>query len=274
VFSGTVERIYLPLSQEKPMSSITPMMRALVSLALAVAIPAQGDELQVAVAANFLGTMQKLAPEFERKTGHKLFISGGASGQFYTQITQGAPFDVFLSADSERPRKLEDDGFAMAGSRFTYAVGKVVLWSPEPGVVDDHGDVLKKGDYKRLSMANPKVAPYGAAAKQVLEQLQVWGQLNADKKIVTADSIGQAYQFVASGSVDLGFVALAQVPGDSDKNAGSIWHIPQELYDPITQDVVILRRTRHQAAAVQLLQWLRADTAALATIKADGYGVE
>lgn len=246
----------------------------LVLLIATAAVPVLADELQVAVAANFLGTLQKLAPEFEKDTGHKLLISGGASGQFYTQITQGAPFDVFLSADSERPQKLEEAGLAVADTRFTYAIGKLVLWSPKAVVVDERGEVLKKGNYKLLAIANPKTAPYGAAAQQVLENLKLWEALNADKKIITGDNIGQTFQFTTSGSVDMGFVALAQVIGDPDKKGGSQWNVPQDLYKPITQDAVILKRTEHVAAAKQLLKWLRTDADALAVIKADGYTIE
>jgi molybdate transport system substrate-binding protein len=250
------------------------LSHSLILTAAIVALPSYADELQIAVAANFLGTLQKLAPQFEKSTGHKLLLSGGASGQFYTQIGQGAPFDIFLSADSERPKKLEDEGLAMPGSRFTYAVGKLVLWSPKAGVIDARGEVLKKGNYQFLSIANPKVAPYGAAAQQVLEKLNLWDKLNADKKIVTGESIAQALQFVTSGSADIAFVALAQVIGDGEKMAGSSWSPSQDLYDPITQDAVILKRTEHAAAAAQFMQWLRTDTDALAAIKAAGYTVK
>jgi molybdate transport system substrate-binding protein len=243
-------------------------------LVLVAGSPVRADELQIAVAANFLGTLQKLAPEFEKSTGHKLLLSGGSSGQFYNQIIQGAPFDVFLSADTERPKKLETEGFAVADSRFTYAVGKLVLWSPKAGFVDDRGDVLKKGSYKFISIANPKVAPYGAAAQQVLEKQGLWYPLNSDKKLITGESIGQVLQFITSGNVDIGFVALSQVIGDRDKGIGSIWIVPQDLYDPITQDAVILKRTEHAEAAAQFIMWLRTDGSALATIKADGYTVK
>ncbi len=250
------------------------LSRSLILLMAVMASPSYAEELKVAVAANFLGTLQKLAPEFEKSTGHKLTLSGGASGQFYTQITQGAPFDIFLSADTERPKKLEDEGLAVPGSRFTYAVGKLVLWSPKAVVVDGSGEVLKKGNYQFLSIANPKAAPYGAAAQQVLEKLGLWDKLNTDKRIVTGESIAQTLQFVSSGSVEIGFVALAQVIGDGGAVAGSSWSPPQDMYAPITQDAVILKRTEHAAAAAQFMKWLRTDAGALAAIKAAGYTIQ
>jgi len=233
---------------------------------------AHADELNIAVAANFLGTLQKLAPAFEKSSGHTLVLSGGSSGQFYQQIVQGAPFDIFLSADSERPRKLEEQGLAVAGSRFTYAVGKLVLWSPQPQVVDDRGEVLKRGDYRFIAVANPVNAPYGAAAREVLEQLDLWEKLTAGKKIVTGESIGQTLQFITSGNARLGFVALAQVIDDSGRIRGSVWPVPQDLYQRIDQDAVVLQRSQKRAAATAFLQWLRNDEQALRIIAAAGYG--
>jgi len=230
------------------------------------------DELQVAVAANFLGTLQKLAPLFETASGHHLLISGGASGQIYTQITQGAPYDLFLSADKERPQRLEAEGLAVAGSGFTYATGKLVLWSPTAGVVTD-GDGLKKGNFKHLAVANPKNAPYGAAAQQVLTELKLWDNLNSEQKIVMGESIAQAQQYVASGNAELGFLALAQVIGADGKPSGSWWLPPQSLYKTLDQDAVILKRTEHLPAARQFMQWLRTNPEALAIIKAAGYAV-
>jgi molybdate transport system substrate-binding protein len=237
-----------------------------------VLLPARAEQLQIAVAANFLGTLQKLAPDFERASGHTLVLSGGASGQFYSQITHGAPFDIFLSADAERPRQLEQDGLTVPGSRFTYAIGKLALWSPQPGVVDAQGAVLKSGRYRFIAIANPRVAPYGAAARQVLEKQGLWETLNADKKLVMGESIAQALQYVTSGNAELGFVAWAQVIGDKEKS-GSIWLPPQTLYDPIVQDAVILKSTLHRAAAEQFMRWLRGDAHALAVIQAAGYSV-
>ncbi|HSB97895.1 MAG TPA: molybdate ABC transporter substrate-binding protein [Spongiibacteraceae bacterium] len=233
---------------------------------------ANADELRVAVAANFLGTLQKLAPLFETASGHHLLISGGASGQIYTQITQGAPYDLFLSADKERPQRLEAEGLAVAGSGFTYATGKLVLWSPTPGVVTD-GDGLKKGSFKHLAIANPKNAPYGAAAQQVLTELKLWDSLNSEQKIVMGESIAQAQQYVVSGNAELGFLALAQVIGADGKPSGSWWLPPQSLYKTIDQDAIILKRTEHLPAAQQFMQWLRTNSDALDIIKAAGYSV-
>lgn len=245
----------------------------LITLLLAAALPAQAEQLHIAVAANFLGTLKQLAPAFEKSTGHTLLLSGGASGQFYSQISNGAPFDIFLSADAERPQKLEQDGLAVAGSRFTYAIGKLALWSPRADFVDARGDVLKTGSYRFIAIANPVNAPYGAAARQVLEKLGLWDTLNAQKKVVTGESIAQALQYIASGNAELGFVAWAQVIGETDKAAGSIWFPPQTLYDPIRQDAVILQRTQQRAAAEQFMRWLRSDAQVLQVIQASGYTV-
>ncbi len=233
----------------------------------------RADQLQIAVAANFLGTLQQLAPEFEKASGHKLLLSGGASGQIYAQLSQGAPFDIFLSADAERPKKLVDDGLAIPDSRFTYAIGRLVLWSPKVGAVDEQGAVLQRGKFQFLAIANPKVAPYGAAAQQVLAKLNLWDKFNADKKIVTGESISQTLQFVTSGNAEIAFLAWSQVIGDGKQAAGSSWFPPPTLYDPISQDAVILKRTQHAVAAAQFMRWLRTDPQALATIIAAGYTV-
>lgn len=232
---------------------------------------ARADELHIAVAANFLGTLQKLAPAFEKSSGHTLVLSGGASGQIYQQITHGAPFDIFLSADSERPQKLETENLAVPGSRFTYAIGKLVLWSPRAGVVDDRGAVLERGDYRFIAIANPANAPYGAAARQVLEHLRLWDTLNAGRKLVTGESIAQALQYVISGNAQLGFVALSQVRGESGQIEGSWWYPPQNLYERLDQDAVILRRTRNIEAARAFMRWLRSDAEVRKTILAAGY---
>jgi molybdate transport system substrate-binding protein len=237
------------------------------------AMPAYADQLKIAVAANFLGTLQQLAPAFEKSSGHRLLLSGGSSGQFYSQITHGAPFDIFLSADAERPAKLEQEGFAVAGSRFTYATGKLALWSPKAGIVDERGEVLKRGDYRFVAIANPKLAPYGAAARQVLAKLGLWDSLAADKKLVTGESIAQTLQYVATGNAEIGFVAWAQIIGDREKS-GSTWFPPQEFYDPIMQDAVILKSTPHPIVAAQFMRWLRTDPQALAVIRASGYTIK
>jgi molybdate transport system substrate-binding protein len=252
--------------------------RLLVGLLLLAALPglaaraARTEELNVAVAANFYGTMQHLAPQFEQASGNRLLLSSGASGQFYTQIHEGAPFDILLSADSDRPKQLESEGLAVPGSRFTYAIGTLVLWSPKPGVVDAEGKVLRGGTYRMLGIADPRAAPYGAAAQQVLSALGLWDQLNQAKKLAIGENINQAWQFAATGNVDLAFVALSQVT-DGHAIAGSYWLPPQTLYTPITQDAVILTHSGKRAAAQAFLNWLRHDPQAIATIKAAGYHV-
>jgi len=173
-------------------------MRRLIALLICLLAPAvlrvQAAELHVAVAANFFGPLQKLAPMFEQASGNQLLISSGSSGQLYTQIKQGAPFDVFLSADSEKPQLLENEGLAIAGSRFTYAVGALVLWSAKPGLVDNSGKVLQAQQYRFIGVANPQTAPYGTAAQQVLTKLGLWDKLNRERKIVIGENITQAWR--------------------------------------------------------------------------------
>lgn len=231
--------------------------------------PLQAAELRVAVAANFYGTLQKMAPAFERTSGHQLQLSTGSSGQFYNQIRQGAPFDIFLSADRELPAKLEQEG--LADGRFTYAIGRLVLWSPQAGAVDSEGTVLAQGRYRHLAIASPKTAPYGLAAQQVLENLDLWERLTAEKRLVTGENITHTLQFVQSGNAQLGFVALSQVIGADGTPTGSWWFPPQSLYDPIAQDAVALKRSGEPEAARAFLDWLRHDAAAQAAIREAGY---
>ena len=220
------------------------------------------------MAANFTAPMQKIAAAFEADTGHKAVLSFGATGKFYAQITNGAPFQVFLSADDTTPARLDREGRTVAGSRFTYAIGQLVLWSPTAHYVDAQGTVLKTGDFKHLSIANPKIAPYGAAAMQVLDKQGLTAQLQA--RIVTGENIAQAYQFVASGNAQLGFVALSQVMEDGKITKGSAWVIPSDLHEPILQDAVLLAGGKDNPAAAALMQYLRSDKAR-AVIKAYGY---
>jgi molybdate transport system substrate-binding protein len=244
----------------------------LKSLALAVsALSATGawaDEVQVAVAANFTAPIQAIAKEFEKDTGHTLVASFGATGQFYTQIKNGAPFEVFLAADDTTPARLESENEIVKGSRFTYAVGTLALWSAKDGYVDDKGQVLKDNHYTHLSIANPKAAPYGLAATQVLDKL---GLTDATKpKIVEGQSIAQAYQFVQTGNAELGFVALSQVFKDGKLTGGSAWIVPANLHEPIKQDAVILNKGKDNAAAKALMEYLKGPKAA-AVIKSFGY---
>ncbi|KPY92102.1 Molybdenum ABC transporter, periplasmic molybdate-binding protein [Pseudomonas tremae] len=248
-------------------------LHALLKLAaLAVAIPAAAsalaDDVQVAVAANFTAPLQAIATDFEKDTGHKLVVSSGATGQIYAQIKNGAPFEVFLSADDATPARLEQEGDIVKGSRFTYAVGTLALWSPKEGYVDSKGDVLKANQYQHLSIANPKTAPYGLAATQVLAKLELTDTTKA--KIVEGQSITQAYQFVSTGNAELGFVALSQVYKEGKLTGGSAWIVPDSLHDPIRQDAVILVKGKDNAAAKALVAYLKGPKAA-AIIKSFGY---
>ena len=229
---------------------------------------AQADEVQVAVAANFTAPIQAIAADFEKDTGHKLVAAYGATGQFYTQIKNGAPFEVFLSADDTTPEKLEREGDTVKGSRFTYAVGTLALWSAKDGYVDTNGEVLKKNQYQHLSIANPKAAPYGLAATQVLEKLKLTEATKA--KIVEGQNITQAYQFVSTGNAELGFVALSQIYKEGKVTSGSAWIVPASLHDPIKQDAVILSKGKDNAAAKALVEYLKGPKAA-AVIKSYGY---
>ena len=235
---------------------------------LAFAPLAQADEVAVAVAANFTAPMQKIAAEFEKDTGHKAVLSFGATGKFYAQITNGAPFEVLLSADDETPATLEKEQTGVAGSRFTYAIGKLVLWSAKPGYVDSKGEVLKKGDFARLSIANPKTAPYGQAAMETLDKLKVLPALQP--KIVQGENISQAHQFVATGNAELGFVALSQVYVDGKLTSGSMWQVPGTLYSPIRQDAVVLNKGAGKPAVQALMTYLKS-AKARAVIQTYGY---
>ena len=234
---------------------------------LAAANQAQADEVSVAVAANFTAPMRKIAEEFEKDTGHKVSAAFGATGKFYAQIKNGAPFEVLLAADDEIPTKLVKENEAVAGSPFTYAIGKLVLWSAKPGVVDGAGAVLKNTDLKHLAIANPKVAPYGAAAVETMQALGVYDSLQT--KIVTGESIAQAHQFISSGNAMLGFVALSQVL-KGGKIEGSAWVVPSRLYTPIRQDAVLLEKGKGKPAVEALLKYLKGDKAT-AVIKSFGY---
>ena len=235
---------------------------------LAFAPLAQADEVAVAVAANFTAPMQKIAAEFEKDTGHKAVLSFGATGKFYAQITNGAPFEVLLSADDETPAKLEKEQAGVAGSRFTYAIGKLVLWSAKPGYVDSKGEVLKKGDFARLSIANPKTAPYGQAAMEALDKLKLLPALQP--KIVQGENISQAHQFIATGNAELGFVALSQVYVDGKLTSGSMWQVPGTLYSPIRQDAVVLNKGAGKPAVQALMTYLKS-AKARAVIQTYGY---
>lgn len=231
---------------------------------------AWADEVQVAVAANFTAPIQAIAKDFEKDTGHKLVASFGATGQFYAQINNGAPFEVFLAADDSTPAKLEQEKQTVAGSRFTYAIGTLALWSAKPGYVDAQGEVLKTNDYKHLSIANPKTAPYGLAATQVLAKLNLTEATKG--KLVEGQNITQAFQFVSTGNAELGFVALSQIYKDGKVENGSAWIVPSSLHDSIRQDAVILNKGKDNPAAKAFIDYLRGPKAT-AVIKSYGYQI-
>ncbi|AXA65551.1 MULTISPECIES: molybdate ABC transporter substrate-binding protein [Pseudomonas] len=248
---------------------ISSRSRLLLSLlTAALATPALADEVQVAVAANFSAPLKAIGEQFTRDTGHQLVISSGATGQLYTQIRNGAPFAVFLSADDSTPAKLESEGAAVKGSRFTYAIGTLALWSPRTGYVDSEGAVLKHNAFAHLAVANPKTAPYGLAATQVLAKLGLTEAVAA--KRVEGQNITQTYQFVATGNAELGFVALSQIYQDGKVKEGSAWIVPAEFYEPIRQDAVLLDKGQDQPAAKALLDYLKGPQAAT-VLKAYGY---
>jgi molybdate transport system substrate-binding protein len=228
-------------------------------LPLVTGLPVHAAEVTVAVAANFAGPFQKLGELFTTDTGHTLKVSVGATGKFHSQIVAGAPFEVLLSADDETPRKLIAEGHAAAGSNFTYARGKLVLWSAQPGLVDDQGAVLASARFAHLSIANPKLAPYGQAAMEVLKARGLAESLAP--RLVTAESIAQAYQFVLSGNAEIGFVALSQVAVPGRPATGSAWVVPPSLYGEIRQDAVLLKTAGGNPAALALLAFLRTDKA-------------
>jgi molybdate transport system substrate-binding protein len=237
-------------------------------LALAIApCAAIADEAHVAVAANFAGSAKRLAGEFASQTGHKLTLSSGSTGKFYAQIRSGAPFDVLLSADAETPHRLEAEKLAVAGSRFTYALGRLALWSPKKGFVDGEGAILHTAGFGRLAIANPRLAPYGAAAKETLEKLGLWQALQS--RIVQGENIAQTYQFVWSGNAQLGFIAYAQLR-ERGETSGSYWLVPEGLHTPLHQDAVLLVRGANNSAARAFLQFL-GDKPARDSIRAHGY---
>jgi len=241
---------------------------SLLLTGLLLSVSANAETVQVAVAANFTAPMQQIAADFEKDTGHKAVLSFGATGKFYAQITNGAPFEVFLSADDETPAKLEKELLIAPHSRFTYAIGKLVLWSAQDGYIDAKGEVLKTGEFKHLSLANPKTAPYGAAAIEVLKKLSAFERV--EPRIVQGENIAQAHQFVATGNAQLGFVALSQVYKDGKITSGSAWIVPPTMYTPIRQDAAVLAKGLHNPAAKALADYLKTDKAR-AVIKSYGY---
>jgi molybdate transport system substrate-binding protein len=245
--------------------------QCLATIALAAAaVVARADEVRIAVASNFAEAAKRIAADFARDTGHAPKLSFGATGAFYAQISEGAPFDVLLAADDATPRRLVAEGKGLPETRRTYAIGKLVLWSADPDLVDANGAVLKAGKFDHLALADPKLAPYGLAAQETLRKLGLAESLRP--RLVTAGNIAQAFQYVQTGNAALGFVALGQVqPPEGGKAPGSMWIVPSDLYAPIRQDAVVLSSTKVRAAATAFAEYLAGDKAR-ATIRAYGYG--
>jgi len=233
---------------------------------------ALAEEARVAVATNFFSTLKEIIVNFEHDTDHTVVLSSGSTGKLYAQIQHGAPFDVFFAADAKRPKLLEEKSLAVRGSRFTYAVGRLTLWSPEPERVKGEGKaVLVNGKFDHLAIANPRTAPYGAAAHHVLEGLNLYHRLK--DRIVYGENIGQTFQFVFSRNAQLGFVALSQVLDPKINGAGSRWDVPEHLHDPLQQHAVLLVKGEHNKAAKALFDYVKGDKART-IITGFGYGVE
>ncbi|MEI4233680.1 molybdate ABC transporter substrate-binding protein [Roseovarius sp. D22-M7] len=253
---------------------ILPSFRAILVAILAVfalAPPptAAADTALVAVAANFAEAAEALVAPFQEASGHKLTLTTGSTGKLYAQIAEGAPFDVMLSADAGTPAKLVDGGHAVAGTAFTYATGRLTLWSSDPGRIDDDGRAaLADPALRFVAIANPDLAPYGVAARETLQSLRLWETLQP--KIVMGQNVGQTHAMVATGAAELGFVALSAVRSPRARIEGSRWDVPQDLYAPIRQDAVLLRHGAGNAAATAFLDFLRSDKAA-AVIESFGY---
>lgn len=244
------------------------MIRAVLALLLALVLPAHGGQVQVAAAANLAAPIQKIAAAFQRDTGHVAVVALGSTGKFHAQVRNGAPFDVLLAADAETPRKLEAEGLARPGTRFTYAIGQLVLWSAQAGVVDANADILRKPARGILAIADPRVSPYGAAAVETLRNL---GLLSAwERNFAHAENIAQAYQFAATGNAPLAFVALSQVAEGGRIARGSGWIVPANLHAPIRQDAVLLNPGAANPAASAFLGYLRMQPAR-AVLGASGY---
>jgi molybdate transport system substrate-binding protein len=245
-----------------------PLHRTIATLALIMSITTSAAEVKVAVAANFAQTMKEISTVFEKDTGHKLAITQGSTGKLYAQISQGAPFEVFLSADDETPEKLITEGKAIAGTRFTYAIGRLALWSPNPDLVNEGGQVLKTDKFRYVAIANARVAPYGRAAVQVMQKLGVLSSI--EPRVVQGESITQTFQFVSTGNAQLGFVALSQITENGKLKSGSAWIVPENMHEQLRQDAVLLNPGKDSAAATSFLNFLKSDKAKT-IITAHGY---
>ncbi|MCQ4296370.1 molybdate ABC transporter substrate-binding protein [Pseudomonas stutzeri] len=251
--------------------SLFRLFRYAMALLLLPVGDAFAAQVQVAVASNFTAPMQEIAARFEHDTGHQARLAFGASGKFYAQIRNGAPFEVLLSADDTTPGRLEQEGAAVPASRFTYAIGRLVLWSPTAGLVEDGPELLRKGDFRHLAVANPKTAPYGAAAQATLAHLGLAETLRG--RLVQGENIAQTHQFVASGNAQLGFIALSQVAKNGEIVTGSGWIVPADLHPPIRQEAVLLTKGKDNPAAKALMEYL-AQPPIQELIRSFGYGLE
>ena len=238
-------------------------------LALTLTLPAHAGEARIAVASNFNAAIHALKPKFEAATDHTLTVSTGSTGKLYAQIRNGAPFDVFLAADKRRPRKLDEAGHVADGGRFTYAQGRIALWSPEPERVEGP-ETLAEADFRHLAIANPETAPYGLAARQTLKSLGQWRALQG--RTVRGENIGQAHQFVAGGTAELGFVALSQISGPNEPEQGSRWVVPERHHEPIRQQAALLAGAGDKPAARAFVDFLHGAKAA-EVIRSFGYTV-
>ncbi len=230
--------------------------------------PVRAAEVSAAVAANFAAPMERIVALFQKESRHTVKVTFAASGKLYTQIKAGAPFDVFLSADEGIPKRLMQEGFAVADSRFVYATGRLVLWSAQPDLVDDRGAVLNKGNFNRLAIANPLFSPYGLAAKETLVKLTMWNSIQ--EKLTKGDNVTQTWQLAATEKADLAFIALSQVMRDGKVTAGSWWQVPPELHNPIRQSAVLLSGAKDPAAAQAFLAFLKSEKAR-AVMRGFGY---
>ncbi|MDD5058803.1 MAG: molybdate ABC transporter substrate-binding protein [Sideroxydans sp.] len=243
---------------------------AVLTLCGLLSSPVNAAEVSVAVAADFVAPLERIAVLFQKESGHTLKVTPGASGKLYAQIRSGAAFDVFLSADEEMPKQLMLDGFAVGGSRFVYATGRLVLWGAQPGLVDEKASVLNKGNFSALAIANPRYSPYGVAAKETLTKLTMWNAIQ--EKLSKGESVIETYQLAASEKADLAFIALAQVMRAGKLTSGSSWIVPPEMHKPIRQSAVLLSKAKDKAAAKALLDFLKS-AKARAVMRGFGYEI-
>lgn len=242
-------------------------LAAVVLLGCMTVMPLEADTIRAAVASNFSEAMKKLTAAFQETSEHRVEMTSGSSGKLYAQIRYGAPFDIFFSADALRPRRLEEEGLAVPGSRFIYALGRLALWSPREAYVDSGGRILEAGSFRFMAMPNPELAPYGTAARELLQAKGLWDSMNT--RLVMGQNVGQAFQFVQTGNAELGFVAYAQLQQLGDREAGSFWLPPESMYSPIEQHAAVIRESVAVAAFVSFLKGPRA----LEIIAESGYGV-